>query len=953
MKNDNPPLQRNNVTLTFYNGATKKTRGQAHVDCEYADKKYKLLFQIMDVTNRPLLSSESCLAMKLITVNAQLVNQIEVRTIGLTKECILKEYDDVFSGLGCLPGSYHLEVDNRVTPVKHQPRRIPEALRLEVKAKIDAMEEARIIEKVTKPSDWISSMVVVKTPKKLRICLDPSDLNTALKRSHYLLPTVEEILPRLNEAKFFSVLDAKDGFLQIKLDEESSDLTTFWTPFGRYRWLRMPLGICSAPEEYQRRMHEILAGLSGVEVIADDILVFGCGKTDGEALLDHDSKLTALLKRARSVGLKLNKEKFKLRLTEVRYIGHLISHQGLKADPNKIEAIEKLQTPKNVVEIQRFLGFVNYLAKFLPKLSDVAKPLRDLILKVKNEGQDWKWEAEHASSFAEIKALAAAAPILKYYNVNEPVTIQCDASDFGLGASLLQGGRPVAYASKALSWTERKYAQIEKEALAIVFACERFEQYLCGRDNINVESDHKPLEVILRKPILSAPRRLQRMMLRLQKFNLNVNYKKGEQMYIADLLSRSMPNQMEDIVEKAEIYALKHEDGIYEEICSINQIDFVPVKAERLRRIKEAVGRDEEMQALAKEIGTGWPDKKRSVPKEIVDYWDFRDELSMQEGIILKGTRIIIPKLMRPEILSRLHESHLGIDATLRRAREIVYWPHMNEEVKKTVQLCVTCQETAPAQRKEPLQSHETPKRPWERVALDLFSVENTQWLVIVDYYSDFWELDRLHSTSSESIINKCKIHFKTHGIPDVLDSDNGPQFDCKEFKLFAAKWEFQHCTSSPYHHQSNGKAESAVKIAKKIITRTLREKSDLNLAILEWRNTPTSGMQSSPVQRLMSRRTRTRVPVVNELLFPQLQSQVVDKIESRKENIKWRYNKTARELSELEVGQMVRMKVHPERRGDIWKPGIITRRVGFRSYLVNMDGREYRRNRRHIKSVD
>lgn len=291
------------------------------------------------------------------------------------------------------------------------------------------------------------------------------------------------------------------------------------------------------------------------------------------------------------------------------------------------------------------------------------------------------------------------------------------------------------------------------------------------------------------------------------------------------------------------------------------------------------------------------------------------------------------------------------MDATLRRARDIVYWPHLNNDISQELKHCLTCQEAAPAQQKEPLLTHPTPTRPWERVAVDLFCVDSVQWLVIVDYYSDFWELNRLQSTSAEAIINKCKVHFTTHGIPDTVDSDNRPQFDCLIFKQFAKDWDFTHCTSSPYHHQANGKAESAVKIAKKLVKRSKKEKSDLQLAILEWRNTPTQGMQSSPVQRLMARRTRTVIPMAQELLNPIIQTGVADKIESRKSKIKVRYDEASKPRADLEEGQQVLVRLHPEKRDDLWIQGKLVRKIGPRSYLVEVNGREYRRNRRFIRN--
>ncbi|XP_062619910.1 uncharacterized protein K02A2.6-like [Saccostrea cucullata] len=279
-----PPMQKSNSKLTLYDGSRMKPLGQAIVNCEQNGKQYKLEFQIVDVKQYPLLSAEACDKMKIIQLseNVHSVTGKEKHK-ELTKEYILAEYKDVFTGLGCLPGEYHLEIDKSVTPLQHSPRRVAAPLKRALKDKIQELEKLGVIAKVTQPTEWISSMVAVKKPNKLRICIDPKDLNKALKRSHYPMPTIEEILPRLSKAKVFSVLDAKDGFWQIKLDKERSFLTTFWTPFGRYRRIRMPFGISTAPEEYQRRQHYALNGLKGVDVIVDDILVFGCGDSEEEA----------------------------------------------------------------------------------------------------------------------------------------------------------------------------------------------------------------------------------------------------------------------------------------------------------------------------------------------------------------------------------------------------------------------------------------------------------------------------------------------------------------------------------------------------------------------------------------------------------------------------------------------------------------------------------------------
>ena len=282
-------------------------------------------------------------------------------------------------------------------------------------------------------------------------------------------------------------------------------------------------------------MCEVVEGLKGVEVVANDIVVVGFGDTQEEATLDHDTNLDAVLKRCMERNLKLNDRKVRLRLTEVPFIGHRLTPEGLCVDPSKVRAIQDMPPPHDVAAVRRLLGLTQYLSKFLPHLSDITKPLRELTKKE----VVWAWDPAQQQAFENPKKAVSSTPVLHYYNLDEDVTLQCDASQSGLGAALLQKGQPVAYASRALTPTEVRYAQIEKELLAIVFGCEHFEAYTYGRDIVQVETDHQPLEAIMRKPLHSAPSRLQRMLLRLQKFSLKIRYKKGKEMFLADTLSRA------------------------------------------------------------------------------------------------------------------------------------------------------------------------------------------------------------------------------------------------------------------------------------------------------------------------------------------------------------------------------------------------------------------------------
>ena len=276
-------------------------------------------------------------------------------TTTTVKNWLVAQYPNVFGpGIGLLEGKYHIIIDSTHVPVQHTPRRIPVAIQEQLKNALEDLTKQGIVKPVTEPTPWISSMVVItKKNGILRICIDPKDLNKAIRREHYPLPTIEEVATRLHGAKVFTSLDVRSGFWHIALDEPSSFLTTFHTPFGRYRWRRMPFGICSAPEIFQRRMHELIEGLSGVEVVADDFVVVGRGETTDDAMKDHDANLEALLQRCAEKGIKLNPDKIKLKMKEVPFIGHIATSEGLCVDPSKVAAIVEMPVPTNTADVQR------------------------------------------------------------------------------------------------------------------------------------------------------------------------------------------------------------------------------------------------------------------------------------------------------------------------------------------------------------------------------------------------------------------------------------------------------------------------------------------------------------------------------------------------------------------------------------------------------------------------
>jgi len=499
----------------------------------------------------------------------------------------------VFSGIGCFEGEYSITVDTTVAPVIHPPRRVPVALQGPLREQLDSLVQKGILSEVKEPTDWVNSCVCVTKPNgKIRLCLDPKDLNRAIKRPHRYTPTLEDILPKLNGAKFFSILDARSGYWNVKLDKASSLLTTFNTPFGRYRYNRLPFGLSCSQDVFGERIEQTFGDIPGCTGIADDLVIAGW-KDDGS---DHDATLRAVLERARASGTRFNDEKMVVRCKEIPFYGHLIGENGIRADPTKVEAIMNMNEPTNVKELQTFLGMINYLSSFTPRLALLNAPLRDLCKK----DSEFRWGPEHSKAVTSIKEEISRVTNLQYYDSRKSLTLQVDASTCGLGATLIQEKGPVAFASKALTSAERRYSNIEREMLGIVFGLERFHHYVFGR-HVTVETDHKPLETIALKNLHSAPPRLARMLLRVQRYNITVKYVPGKEIPLANALSHITPCPA-NTIEGLDI-------SVHELHSQLN------ASSTRIQEIRDETAKDTMIAILRETIAVGWPKKRSDSPE--------------------------------------------------------------------------------------------------------------------------------------------------------------------------------------------------------------------------------------------------------------------------------------------------------------------------------------------------
>jgi hypothetical protein len=926
-----------------------KPVGRVPLDVVYNDHVYKLLCEIIDHNIPNLVGLSDSLMMNLICRVDKVQNRGEGSRLFDYISCnseskdILNAYPDVFQGVGKIPGVVSLKIDKNAYPVAHPPRPIPVALRNAVKDKLDQMESEGIIEKILPgvPTEWCAPMHTVLKKSKtegpitkddIRITIDPRDLNDALLREYHPINTVEQVITKTHGSKLFTKLDARQGFFQLVLDNESSRLTSFNTPFGRYCHKRLPMGISVAPEIYQRAMQELFGDIDGCEIIFDDLLLHA------HDLESHNKLLKSVLQRARDNNVVFNINKLYLCQPQVEYVGHVLSSDGVKVSPDKVEAVINMPQPCSVSDIQTLLGMVTYTCKFIQNLSSLTEPLRQLMIEGSKPGFRWHWDPCHQKAFEDIKKAMTTTPVLGYYTLNKPITMSVDASQSGLGAVLLQDGRPIHYASKALTASQYNYAQIEKELLAITWGFEKFHTYLYGRSDITVETDHKPLVALKNKPLFQMPLRLQKMFMKIRHHTYNLVHKPGKEIPVPDCMSR--------------LYQKRRLETESEDVFMVNTEEIrstYSFSSKRLQEVREETKSDPTLQRLTSLLKSPrWPENRSKLNPDLRPYFDFLNELSVVDGIIFKGERVVIPESMRREMLGIIHESHLGMVKCKQLARDVLYWPGLNKQIEDVVSRCATCQKHRVNQQKEPLLPVEVPTRPWQTVATDLFDWEGDKYLIMVDYFSEWFEIEQLKiDSSAKTVIGKTSKWFSIHGIPEKVISDNGPPFQSYAYKDFADKYGFIHQTISPYHSQANGLVEKFVGIAKAMLTKCKETKLDPYLALLNHRNTPRDGV-GSPAQRLFGRRTCTRLPTKDTLLESKGGDDgvVTDRLMQDRRKTKSYYDKGSKELPDLYEGDQIRVRTQK----GTWEPARLISQHPYRSISVQLPtGSVLRRNRRDI----
>ena len=884
--------------------------------------------------------------------------------------------------LPCMDGPpVEIHVDPKAEPKAcHKPANIPLHWQQRVYEDLLRDEALGVIERVPygEPVTWCHRMVVTRKHNgNPRRTVDLSPLNKFCKRETFAAESPFQLARRIPKCTWKTVTDAWNGYHSVPLRPCDKHYTTFITPFGRWRYTRAPQGFVSSGDGYNRRFDAITSNFERKERCVDDTIHYD---TDLE---QHWWRTIDFLTCLGQAGIVLNPEKFQFAQKTVDFAGFRVSDLTIEPLPKYLDAIRDFPTPSSTTDIRSWFGLVNQVANYA-QLRDTMTPFKPFL----SPRKKFMWDDDLDRAFINSKEaiVNAIRHGVQIFDVNKRTCLRPDWSKKGIGYFLMQqcctcplgvpgccddGWQVTLAGSRFLSSAEERYAAVEGEALAVAWGLEQTRYFTQGCDNLIVVTDHKPLVKILGDRTLDeiTNSRLFRIKQRTLPWRFEIEHLPGKSNLAADATSRnpsssgaannvSLNTNQDDMLEGAIM------SSIVDEITDTFSLSWSLIAAE--------TAADESLCHLIKLIEQGFSeDDKRD--KTVASIWQIKDSFYVQEGVILYQDRIFVPQKLRHALLKTLHAAHQGISAMEQRARAIVYWPGLSADIQRLRETCFDCNRNAPSQAATPPILSDAPSTPFESIFADFFDYGGRHYLVIGDRLSGWVEVyaspTNTHFSGAAGLIKHLRSLFATFGVPEELSSDGGPEFSAGSTQEFLNRWGVRHRLSSAYFPQSNGRAEVAVKKAKRLLLSTISPSGSLDndkflRAMLQLRNTPDPDCNVSPAQILFGRQIRDVFSFANRLekftnhnirpMWRQAWAAKEDALRTRMTRTSEKLELHSRQLRPLIPREKVFLQNQSGPHSTKWdKTGVIVEVLPHDQYLVRVDGsgRLTRRNRRFLRA--